>query len=390
VTEKAGAKRAPRFDTKAIHSGQEPDPLTGAVNVPVYLTSTYVQSEPGVTKGYEYSRTDNPTRTALQRALAELEGGVGALAFASGLGAFSTLLWSLKSGTKVLAGDDLYGGTYRLFEHARRTWGLSCDYSGMSDLRELRQKLASQKPAVVYFETPTNPLLTIIDIQEVTRLAHEGGALVVVDNTFATPCFQRPLELGADVILHSTTKYLGGHSDVVGGALVFKEKERYESMKWLQNAAGAVPGPLDCYLVLRGIHTLGVRMRAHAANAKAVAEALSRHPKVAKVLYPGLSSHPQYELARRQMNGFGGMVTVDLKGGLKDSRRFLSRLRYFYLGESLGGVESLVEAPALMTHQSIPKEMREKRGISDGLLRLSVGIEDRDDLVEDVLQALED
>jgi cystathionine beta-lyase/cystathionine gamma-synthase len=387
---KAGSRKPPRFDTKAIHGGQEPDPLTGAVNVPVYLTSTYVQSEPGVTKGFEYSRTDNPTRSALQRALAELEGGVGALAFASGLGAFGTLLWSLKSGTRVLAGDDLYGGTYRLFEYAKRTWGLSCNYDPMSNLKELRLKLATLKPAMVYFETPTNPLLNIIDIKEVARLAHEVGAVVVVDNTFATPCFQRPLELGADVILHSMTKYLGGHSDVVGGALVFKDKERYESMKWLQNAAGAVPGPMDCFLVLRGIHTLGVRMRAHAANAEAVAEALSRHPKVSKVLYPGLSSHPQHELAVRQMSGFGGMVTVDLKGGLKEARKFLSRLHYFYLGESLGGVESLVEAPALMTHQSIPKEMREARGITDGLLRLSVGIEDRDDLVEDVLQALED
>jgi cystathionine beta-lyase/cystathionine gamma-synthase len=392
MTEKArtGKMKPPRFDTKTIHGGQEPDPQTGAVNVPVYLTSTYVQGEPGVTKGYEYSRTDNPTRTALQRALAELEGGVGALAFSSGLGAFGTLLWSLKSGTKVLAGDDLYGGTYRLFEHARRTWGLSCDYSPMSDLKQVRQKIEALKPAMVYFETPTNPLLNIIDIREVARLGHEAGATVVVDNTFATPCFQRPLELGADVVLHSTTKYLGGHSDVVGGALVFKDKERYDSMKWLQNAAGAVPGPMDCFLVLRGIHTLGVRMRAHAANAQAVAEALSHHPKVSRVIYPGLSSHPQHDLARKQMYGFGGMVTADLKGGLKDARKFLSRLHYFYLGESLGGVESLVEAPSLMTHQSIPKEMREARGITDGLLRLSVGIEDRDDLVEDVMQALED
>ena len=384
----AKGPRAPRFDTVAIHGGQEPDPLTGAVNVPVYLTSTYVQSAPGVTKGYDYSRTANPTRSVLERSLAEIEGGTGALAFSSGLGALNTFLWSLPSGTRLLAGDDLYGGTYRLLEHARRTWGLEVEYMDLGDVARVRTKVRSTRPQVVYLESPTNPLLKLVDLQAATEVAHEVDATVVVDNTFATPVFQRPLALEADVVLHSTTKYLGGHSDVIGGALVFRDRERLESLRWLQNAAGSVPGPFDCFLVLRGIHTLGLRMRAHAANARAVALALEGHPRVERVLYPGLPSHPQHELARRQMTGFGGMVTADLKGGLPEARRFLSKLRYFYLGESLGGVESLIEAPALMTHQSIPKAEREARGIRDGLLRFSVGVEDPDDLVADVLGAL--
>lgn len=377
-----------RFDTRAVHGGQEPDPLTGAVNVPVYLTSTYVQEAPGVSKGYEYSRTANPTRTALEKSLASLEGGAGALAFSSGLGALGTLLWSLKGGARVLAGDDLYGGTYRLLEHARKTWGLDPRYVDLRDLDAARKAIAERKPEMVYFETPTNPLLAILDIRALSGMAREAGAVTVVDNTFATPCFQQPLELGADIVLHSTTKYLGGHSDVIGGALVFREQGRYEELKWLENAAGSVPGPLDCYLVLRGIHTLGLRMRAHAANAMALARALEGHPGVERVIYPGLGSHPDHELAARQMSGFGGMVTLSLKGGLDEARRFLKKLRLFYLGESLGGVESLVEAPALMTHQSIPREERLRRGITDGLLRLSVGVEDRDDLLADVLQAL--
>lgn len=385
---KTTVRRPPRFDTRAIHGRQEPDPLTGAVNVPVYMTSTYVQSAPGVSKGYEYSRTSNPTRTALESALAEIEGGAGALAFSSGLGALNTLLWSLKSGSRILAGDDLYGGTYRLFEHARRTWGLEVTYSDLSDIDLLKERVGKVRPHVLYLETPTNPLLKLVDLQGATDIGHDEGATVVVDNTFATPYFQRPLELGADVILHSTTKYLGGHSDVIGGALVYREAGPLEKMRWLQNAAGSVPGPMDSFLVLRGIHTLGLRMRAHASNAMAVAKVLESHPRVNRVLYPGLPSHPQHALAKQQMSGFGGMVTADLKGGLAESKAFLAKLRYFYLGESLGGVESLIEAPALMTHQSIPKEEREARGITDGLLRFSVGVEDPQDLVEDILDAL--
>jgi len=378
-----------RFDTKAVHAGQEPDPQTGSVNVPVYLTSTFVQSAPGVHRGFDYARTNHPTRAALERSLAALEGGAGALAFSSGLGALTNLSMHLSRGALILAGEDLYGGSYRLFEHLRDRGGPQTSYVDLSRTEELSRRLHEHPPAMVYLESPTNPLLGLADIAEVARLSHEAGALVVVDNTFATPCFQQPLSLGADVVLHSTTKYLGGHSDVLGGALVFREKALYERMRWLQNAVGAVPGPMDCYLVLRGIRTLGLRMRAHAENAQAVAEMLEGHPRVARVLFPGLPSHPQFELARRQMSGPGGMVTFELKGGEREARGFLSRLRIFLLAESLGGVESLVESPALMTHQSIPLAERQRRGIADGLVRLSVGVEDREDLLGDVRQALE-
>lgn len=378
-----------RFDTRALHAGQDPDPLTGAVNVPVYLTSTYAQSAPGVTKGYDYSRTANPTRAALERALAGLEEGAsGALAFGSGMGALTTFLLTLPAGSRIIAGDDLYGGTYRLLEHARATHGTETQYIDLRDLAALRDALKGPPVAAVFLESPTNPLLRLCDIKEASAIAHEAGSVVVVDNTFATPCFQQPLTLGADVVLHSTTKYLGGHSDVVGGALVVKDATRLEKLRWLQNAAGAVPGPLDCFLVLRGIHTLGVRMRAHEAHARRLAEALEGHPKVARVMYPGLASHPQHALAARQMSGAGGMMSVDLVGGAAAARTFLDHLHYFFLGESLGGVESLIEAPALMTHASIPKAIRESRGITDGLLRLSVGLEDPEDLLEDVLGAL--
>ena len=377
-----------RFDTRAIHGGQGPDPLTGAVNVPVYQTSTYAQTAPGETKGYDYSRTANPTRSMLERALAELEGGKGAVAFGSGMGALTTLLWTLPAGTRVLAGEDLYGGTYRILEHARTQGMLRPEYLDMRDLGAVRQALARGPVGLVYVETPSNPLLDLVDIRAVAELARERGVPLVVDNTFASPYFQRPLELGAQIVLHSTTKYLGGHSDVVGGALVASDPKTVERLHWLQNAAGAVPGPWDCFLVLRGIHTLGVRMRAHAANAQRIAELLEGHPQVASVHYPGLPSHPQHALARRQMHGFGGMVSVELRGGLPAARKFLGALQYFYIGESLGGVESLVEVPALMTHQSIPPEERRRRGLGDGLVRLSVGIEDGDDLVEDVREAL--
>ena len=378
-----------RFDTNAVHAGQEPDPQTGAVNVPVYLTSTFVQSAPGVNRGFDYARTNHPTRAALERSLAALEGGVGALAFSSGLGALTNLALHLPRDARILAGEDLYGGSYRLFEHLRDRGGPRTEYVDLSRPETLAERLRERATAMVYLESPTNPLLGLADIAEVARLSREAGALTVVDNTFATPCFQRPLALGADVVLHSTTKYLGGHSDVLGGALVFREKALYERMRWLQNAVGAVPGPLDCYLVLRGIRTLGLRMRAHATNAQAVAEALEGHPRVARVLFPGLPSHPQFALAQRQMSGPGGMVSLELKGGEPEARAFLSRLRIFLLAESLGGVESLVESPALMTHQSIPAAERRRRGIADGLLRLSVGVEDREDLVADVRQALE-
>lgn len=378
-----------RFDTRAIHAGQEPDPQTGAVNVPVYLTSTYAQSAPGETKGYDYSRTANPTRAALERALAGLEtGAAGALAFGSGMGALTTWLWTLPAGARLVAGDDLYGGTYRLLEHARRTHGTETRYVDLRDLSTLREAMSGKSVDAVLLESPTNPLLRLCDIKAAATIAHEAGALVVVDNTFASPYFQQPLELGADIVLHSTTKYLGGHSDVVGGALVIKETTRLEKLKWLQNAAGAVPGPMDCFLVLRGIHTLGARMRAHEANARRLAAALEGHPKVQRVIYPGLPSHPQHALAKQQMSGFGGMLSIELEGGLQAAKAFLAGLHYFFLGESLGGVESLIEAPALMTHASIPKEIRESRGITDGLLRLSVGLEDPEDLLEDVLGAL--
>ena len=378
-----------RFDTNAVHAGQEPDRQTGSVNVPVYLTSTFVQSAPGVHQGFDYARTNHPTRAALERSLATLEGGAGALAFSSGLGALTNLLMHLPREARILAGEDLYGGSYRLFEHLRERGGPRTEYAELSRLEDLARRLREHPPAMVYLESPTNPLLGLADIAEVARLSHEVGALVAVDNTFATPYFQRPLQYGADVVLHSTTKYLGGHSDVLGGALVFRERAFYDRMRWLQNAVGAVPGPLDCYLVLRGIRTLGLRMRAHAANAQAGAEGPEGQPRGARVLFPGLPSHPQFDLARRQMSGPGGMVSFELRGGEPEARSFLSRLRIFLLAESLGGVESLVESPALMTHQSIPPEERRRRGIADGLVRLSVGVEDREDLVMDVRQALE-
>jgi cystathionine gamma-lyase len=377
-----------RFDTQAVHAAQEPDPATGAVNVPVYLTSTYAQSAPGVTRGFEYSRTGHPTRQALERSLAALEGGVGGLAYSSGMAALTNLVLQFPKDARVLAGQDLYGGSYRLFEHVRSLGGPRTEYLDLTRPEALSEALAHGPTALVYLETPTNPLMQLADIERSVREAHAAGALVVVDNTFATPYFQRPLALGADVVLHSLTKYLGGHSDLVGGALVFRENELYERMRWLQNTVGAVPGPLDCYLVLRGIRTLGLRMRQHASNATALAEALEGHPRVERVLFPALPSHPQHALYRRQMSGPSGMVSAVLAGGEGAVRSFLPRLKVFTLAESLGGVESLVDVPALMTHQSIPEAERERRGIRSGLLRFSVGVEDPEDLLADVLQAL--
>ncbi|HYB78975.1 MAG TPA: PLP-dependent aspartate aminotransferase family protein [Thermoplasmata archaeon] len=376
-----------RFNTRLLHDGQPADPLTGAVNTPVYLTSTFRQAAPNRHQGFVYGRTGNPTRAVLETALARLEGGATGLAFSSGLGALATLLESVPSGQRIVAVDDVYGGTWRLFEHHRRQFGLRVDYVDMTDLGKLESALAT--PAdMVYLESPTNPLLKLVDIRRAIRLARRAGATVTVDNTFATPALQNPLELGADIVLHSTTKYLGGHSDIIGGALVLRRPKDGERFAWLQNAVGAVPSPFDCFLVLRGIHTLGVRMRAHGESARAVADALEGHRRVRRVLYPGLRSHPQYALARRQMRGFGGMVSVELHGGKRAALRFLKALRIFTLAESLGGVESLVDHPATMTHASVPKAEREAHGVTDGLLRLSCGIEDPDDLADDVRQAL--
>ena len=376
-----------RFNTRLLHDGQPADPLTGAVNTPIYLSSTFRQAAPNRHLGYVYGRTGNPTRAVLEATLAKLEGGATGLAFSSGLGALATLLESIPSGQRVVTVDDVYGGTYRLFEHHRRQFGLRVDYVDMTDLGRLETAL--ETPAdMVFLETPTNPLLKLVDIRGAIRLARRAGATVTVDNTFATPALQHPIELGADVVLHSTTKYLGGHSDIIGGALVLRRPKDGERFTWLQNAVGAVPSPFDCFLVLRGIHTLGIRMRAHGESARAVAEALSGRRHVRRVIYPGLRSHPQYALARRQMSGFGGMVSVELDGGKRAALRFLQALRVFTLAESLGGVESLVDHPASMTHASVPRREREAHGVTDGLVRLSCGIEDPEDLADDVRRAL--
>jgi cystathionine gamma-lyase len=378
-----------RFDTKLIHAAQPPDPLTGAVNVPIYLSSTFAQEAPNRNKGYVYSRSANPTRTVLESALAALEEGSVGLAFSSGLGAMTTLLAAVPSGARIVADTDLYGGSWRLLEHHRRTYRVRTDYVDFTDLAAVREAVgASPAPALVYGESPTNPLLRVVDLAALAGIAHSRRAGFVVDNTFATPALQRPLPLGADVVLHSTTKYLGGHSDVIGGALIVRAKARGERLRWLQNALGAVPSPFDSFLVLRGLHTLGVRMRAHGESARAVAEALAGSRKVARVLYPGLDSHPQHPLAARQMSGFGGMLSVDLRGGMPEVRRFLRHLKVFTLAESLGGVESLVDHPASMTHASVPRAERESHGVTDGLVRLSCGIEDPADLAEDVTAAL--
>lgn len=375
------------FGTRAIHAGQQPDPATGAVMTPVYMTSTYVQSAPGLHKGFEYSRTQNPTRFALEGCLAALEGGRHGLAFASGSAATDTIIHLLQAGDRVVCMDDVYGGTQRQF---RRVWshhGLEFDFVNLSDLDLARGAIRSGVK-LVWVETPTNPMLKLVDIAAVAELAHKVGAIVVVDNTFMTPYFQRPLALGADVVAHSTTKYLNGHSDVVGGALVTSDADLFERLKFLQNAVGGVCGPMDAFLVLRGLKTLHVRMARHAESAQAIAEWLEAHPKIDRVIYPGLKSHPQHELAKRQMTGFGGMITCFLKGDLEASRRMLSACRLFALAESLGGVESLIEHPAIMTHASVPAEKRAELGISDTLVRLSVGIEDLADLKADLDQAL--
>ncbi|WP_455372295.1 cystathionine gamma-synthase [Limibacillus halophilus] len=384
-----GRNRA-AFATRTIHAGQSPDPTTGAIMPPISLSSTYVQESPGVHKGYEYSRTHNPTRFAYERCIADLENGTAGFAFASGMAATGTALELLDSGDHVIAMDDLYGGTYRLFERVRkRSAGLQFSFVDLSDLAALEAAIRPETK-MIWIETPTNPLLKLVDLEAVTTLAKKHGILTVADNTFASPYIQRPLDLGADMVMHSATKYLGGHSDAVGGVLVVGNRpELAEKLAFLQNSVGAVQGPFDSFMLLRGLKTLALRMERHCANAAAVAEMLEAHPKVAKVYYPGLDSHPQKALAQRQMTGgFGGMVTAVLDGGLPAARRFLERVEIFSLAESLGGVESLIEHPGIMTHASIPPERRAKLGIDDGLVRLSVGIEDCADLIADLEQAL--
>jgi cystathionine gamma-synthase/cystathionine gamma-lyase len=374
-----------RFSTKAIHVGQEADTATGATIVPIYQTSTYTQAAVGEHKGFDYSRTINPTRVALEKQLASLENAEYGYAFASGMAATSAVLNLLSAGDHAVVTDDLYGGTYRLFTRVLERYGLQFTFVDMSDLDAVRAA-ARPNTKLFWIETPTNPMLKLVDIAAIRAIA--AKALVAVDNTFASPYFQQPLALGANVVVHSTTKYIGGHSDVIGGVAITNDAAIAEVIKFHQNAEGGVPGPHDAWLTMRGAKTLALRMRAHAENAHAVAEFLQAHPAVARVYYPGLASHPQHELAKRQMTGFGGMVSFTLQGPESRALDFANRLAYFSLAESLGGVESLICHPARMTHGSIPKEDRERRGVTDGLLRLSVGIEDVEDLLEDLSQAL--
>jgi cystathionine gamma-lyase len=384
------ARRPPaRFATLAIHAGQAPDPTTGAIMTPIYQTSTYAQASPGVIKGnYDYSRSANPTRTALEANLAALEGGRFGFCFASGLSAMDCILHTLSSGDHVVLCDDVYGGSFRILDKVYKQLGIATTRVDMTDLKATEAAM-TPKTKLVWIETPTNPMLKIVDIAAVSKMAKARGALCVVDNTFATPYLQNPLMLGADVVHHSSTKYIGGHSDVIGGVLVTSNEPLAARLKFLQNAVGAVPSPTECFLLLRSTKTLHVRVQRHCENALKVAHWLTTHPRIGRVTYPGLESHPQHALAKKQMKGgFGGMITAVLKGGLEDARKFLERVRIFSLAESLGGVESLIEHPAIMTHASIPPENRRQIGIEDGLVRLSVGIEDADDLIADLQQAL--
>lgn len=377
-----------KFGTKAIHAGVEPDPTTGAIMTPIYQTSTYVQAAPGDHRGYEYSRTHNPTRTALQNALAALENGTHGLCFSSGMASIDAVVKLLKPGDEVVSTNDLYGGTYRLFTKIFEGFGVRFRFVDMGDLRNVE---AAMSPAtkLIWAETPTNPLLRIIDIAGLAAIARKQGCLLGVDNTFASPYLQTPIELGADIVMHSVTKYLGGHSDVVMGALVVKEAELAERLAFIQNSSGATPGPQDCFLVLRGLKTLHLRMQRHCENGKAIAEWLARHPKVDKVYWPGFASHVNHDVAKRQMRGFGGMISFTLKGDdMQDATRVLSSTKLFSLAESLGGVESLLGHPASMTHASIPREERLRNGLADTLIRLSVGLEDAEDLIADLEQAL--
>lgn len=374
------------FDTLAIHAGQSPDPTTGAIMTPVYQTSTYVQSGPGEHKGFEYSRTQNPTRFALEANIAALEGAHYGFAFASGLAASTTVMHLFKAGDHIICGDDVYGGTFRLFDKVLAHMGLSFSFVDLTNENNFREAIRPNTKAV-WTETPTNPMLKVVDIAAISGIAKQKNITVICDNTFATPYFQTPLALGADIVVHSTTKYLNGHSDVVGGFACTNDDAIKDRLKFLQNAIGAVCGPWDAWLVLRGTKTLPVRMRAHEQGAQAIVEMLVGHPDVQKVYYPGLASHPQHAVAKRQMRGFGGMVSFAIKGDLERARKFLKTVKIFALAESLGGVESLIEHPAIMTHASVPKETREKLGIVDGFIRLSVGIEDVQDLKDDLQEA---
>jgi cystathionine gamma-lyase len=394
MTASDGAGRAGRpnrlgFATRGIHAGQSPDPSTGAIMMPIYATSTYVQESPGVHKGYEYSRSQNPTRMAYERCVADLESGSAGFAFASGLAASSTLLELLDAGSHIVAMDDLYGGTRRLFSRVRaRSANLDVSFVDLTDASRLETAIRPQT-RMIWIETPTNPLLRLVDLEAIAATARKRGIVTVADNTFASPWVQRPLEHGFDLVMHSATKYLNGHSDMVGGmAVVGPNKDLAERLAFLQNAVGAVAGPFDSFLALRGVKTLALRMERHCENALIIAQWLERHPAIAKVHYPGLPSHPQHALAKRQMRAFGGMVSAEIKGGLSAAKRFLERCRIFALAESLGGVESLIEHPGIMTHASVPAEARAKLGIGDGLVRLSVGIEDGEDLIADLEQAL--
>lgn len=377
-----------RFDTLAIHAGQEPDPTTGAIMTPVFFTSTYVQDGPGGHKGYEYSRTKNPTRAALEACLAALEGAKWGAAFASGCAAADMLMHLLDHGDHVVVSDDVYGGTFRLFDKVFKRQGLSFTFVDMTNPANIEAAI-TPRTKMLWVETPTNPMLKLIDLARAADIAKKHKLISVCDNTFMTPYFQRPIEHGFDIVTHSTTKYLNGHSDVVGGFVATSDKDLADRIYFHQNAVGGVAGPMDAFLVLRGVKTLHVRMQRHQENATKIADFLTKHPKVSKVTYPGLSSHPQHDLARRQMKGFGGMMTFDMKGGLEAARRFLKTTKIFACAESLGGVESLIEHPAIMTHASIPKDTREKLGITDGLVRLSVGIEDASDLIDDLTRAFD-
>ena len=377
-----------KLSTRVIHAGQSPDPSTGAIMTPIYTTSTYVQASPGDHQGYEYSRTHNPTRKAWEACIADLEGGKHGFAYASGMAAIDALMHLLEPGDHVLAMHDLYGGTWRLFEKVRRpASGLEFSFVDLANVDAARAAV-TERTKMIWVETPTNPMLQLVDITAMAELARECGAWLVVDNTFATPMLQRPLELGADIVVHSVTKYLNGHSDMVGGAVAVKDDDLAEKIGFIQNSSGGVQGPFDSFLVMRGVKTLALRMKAHCENAGRIAEWLTKHPKVEKVIYPGLDGHPQKALAERQMDGFGGMVSFDIGGDLDRARRFLENTHLFALAESLGGVESLVNHPAIMTHGSVPKERREVLGITDTLIRLSVGIEDVDDLIADLDAAL--
>ena len=383
-------KNTTGFETKAIHAGQKPDPTTGAIMTPIYASSTYVQESPGVHKGYDYSRTINPTRKALESCIAELENGDNGFAFASGMAAAATALELLDSGDHVIAMDDLYGGTYRLFEDVRkRSSGLDFTFIDLSNLENLEGSL-KDNTKMIWVESPTNPLLKLADLQAIGKFANENNLIAVCDNTFCSPYVQQPLDLNFDIVIHSATKYLNGHSDVVGGiAVCSNSRENFsDQLYYLQNSVGSVMSPFDSFLVLRSLKTLAVRMERHCENALEIANLLEGHPSIERVFYPGLESHPQHEIANKQMNGYGGMVSVILKGGLDSATRFLENTEIFSLAESLGGVESLIEHPAIMTHASIPKEKRESLGIKDGLVRLSVGIEDLGDLKEDLIKAL--